>query len=87
MDRGDPFGEGMRQLLDQSEQRPFLELAVLVEAVVVDMAEIGLGLLHHRHVEEHAALADLVVGERTRRSTPGEALTIAAGFRSHTLRP
>jgi hypothetical protein len=43
-------------------QRPFLEAAVGVEAVVADMAEIGFGLLHHRHVEEDAGLAQLVVG-------------------------
>src|SRR5678815_852828 len=36
------------------------------------MAEIGLGLLHDRHVEEHRSLADLVVrpepADRPRRS-------------------
>ena len=32
------------------------------KTVVADMAEIGFGLLHHRHVEEHAGLAQLVVG-------------------------
>ncbi len=62
VDHVDPVVERVRELGHQLLERPLLEAAALVEAVVGDMAEIGLGLLHHRHVEEHAGLADLVVG-------------------------
>src|SRR5512146_624447 len=60
-DRFDPSGESMRENGNQVLQRPVLEAAALVEAVVGDVAKIGFRLLHHGHVQEHAGLADLVV--------------------------
>src|SRR5437868_5989386 len=61
VDHVDPVVERMRELGDELLQGSVLEAAALIEAVVADVAEIGFGLLHHRHVEEHAGLADLVV--------------------------
>src|SRR3712207_7268713 len=51
-DQIDPVGESAGEGHDQRLERPFLQAAVGVEAVVGDMAEISLGLLHHRHVQE-----------------------------------
>ena len=62
MDQVDPIRERRRDLFDQALERPFRQRAVLPERLVGDMAEIGFGLLHHRHVEEHAGLPELVVG-------------------------
>src|SRR5207249_11579227 len=39
----------------------FLQAPAFVEAVVADVAQISLRLLHHRHVQEDRRLADLVV--------------------------
>src|SRR6476661_5590464 len=52
----------MGKARDQILERPVLEASGLIEAVVADVAEISLRLLHHRHVEKHAGLTDLVVG-------------------------
>jgi len=62
MNHVDPVVEGMCDLCHQLLQRPFLQAAAFIEAVVRHMAEIGFGLQHHRHVEEHAGLAEMMVG-------------------------
>ena len=61
----DPVVESMRQRGQKLLQRTLLELAIGVEAVVGDVAEVSFRLLHHRHVEEHAGLADLMVGAKS----------------------
>src|SRR6476469_2830772 len=62
IDHVDPVMEGVRKTGNKLLQRAFLQASGLVETVVADVAQIGLGLLHDRHVEEDASLADLVVG-------------------------
>src|SRR4051794_15440092 len=62
VDHVDPVMEGVSEVGDQLLERTVLQLAVSIEIIVTHMAEIGLRLLHHRHVEEYAGLADLVVG-------------------------
>src|SRR5688572_3093199 len=45
----DPVGKSRRESEDQIPERTFLDMALLVEAAVIDVPKIGLGLLHHRH--------------------------------------
>src|SRR3954469_8549608 len=56
VDHFDPIVEIMRQARDQLLERSVFEAAVAVEGIVADVAEIGLRLLHHGHVEEHRRL-------------------------------
>src|SRR6476620_2674986 len=61
----DPVVEGMGESLDQFLERTLLQATAVVKAVVADVAEIGLGLLHDRHVEKHRCLTDLMVSSET----------------------
>ena len=67
VDHVHPVVERVGELRHQFLQRPFLEASAFVETVVGDVAEIGLGLLHHRHVEEHARPGGSGGWRRTRR--------------------
>ena len=53
------------ETFDDLLQGALLQATALVETVVTDVAEIGLRLLHHRHVQEDRGLTDLVVGAET----------------------
>src|SRR3546814_5143134 len=61
-DEVDPIDERRGEIQDQFLQGSIAQTSIGVELVVRDMAKIGLGLLHHRHVQKDAGLAQLVIG-------------------------
>jgi hypothetical protein len=86
MDQLDPGGERFAQGADQLGQALVGDLAVLIELVIGKMFNIGLGLLHDRHVEEHAALAQLVIAA-VATEPAREPVTTAVGFFAQALWP
>src|SRR5436190_17259773 len=60
-DHFDPVRKSVCQYRDEILEGAFLEASAFIETVVRHMAEIGLRLLHHWHIEEYGGLTDLVV--------------------------
>src|SRR5258708_19645453 len=79
-DHFDPVMEGMGKRCHEALKRPFLELAVGIETVFGNVAEIGFGLLHYGHVAKHSALAHLLV-----RAEPSDASRRRRDDRSRLL--
>src|SRR5712671_5610555 len=86
-DRLDPFRERLHELLQEFTGAVADELAMLIEQLV-GMADIGFGLLHGRHVQEHERLPQMMIGtegpDRARRTADdrtGLAVPDAASIR------
>src|SRR5713101_1967819 len=60
-DRLDPIRERLHELLQEFAGTIVDELAMFIEELV-GMADIGFGLLHGRHVQEHERLPQMMIG-------------------------
>src|ERR1700746_3907074 len=70
-DRLDPIGERLHELLQEFSGAAAADVVTFIKELV-DMADIGLGLLHGRHAPKHERLPEMMIGakgrDRTRRA-------------------
>ena len=60
-DRLDPIRKRLHELLQEFAGAVVYEPAMFIEELV-DMADIGFGLLHGRHVQKHQRLPQMMIG-------------------------
>ena len=64
MHEADPADISVRNAAEEGSQCVIFDHSVTAEFLAGDPAQIGLGLLHHGHVEEDAELPKLVIGPK-----------------------